>query len=65
MGSNISAMSSEITDLLQYFKKLEADLAVLKNMSEKLLQRITDNERQRWTNVQYSPRGCLQVTLLS
>lgn len=65
MGSNISAMSSEITDLLQYFKKLEADLAVLKNMSEKLLQRITDNERQRWTNVQYSPPECLQVTLLS
>ena len=65
MGSNISAMSSEITALLQYFKKLEADLAVLKNMSEKLLQRITDNERQRWTNVQYSPRECLQVTLLS
>ena len=65
MGSNISAMSSEITDLLQYFKKLEADLAVLKNMSEKLLQRITDNERQRWTNVQYSPSECLQVTLLS
>lgn len=65
MGSNISAMSSEITDLLQYFKKLEADLAVLKNMSEKLLQRITDNERQRWTIFQYSPRECLQVTLLS
>lgn len=65
MGSNISAMSSEITDLLQYFKKLEADLAVLKNMSEKLLQRITDNERQRWTNVQYSPCECLEVTLLS
>ena len=43
-ASKIFAMSSEFKDLLGYFKKLEADVAILKNVNEKFLQRIMDNK---------------------
>ena len=51
-------MSSEIEDLLGYFKKWEA---VLKNVNEKHLQPITNNEKQRWANALYSRRKCVEV----
>ena len=61
MGSKISATSSEIKDFLGYFQKLEEDVAVLSNVNKKLLQRITDNERHCWANIQYLRRECLDV----
>lgn len=36
-----------------YLQRLEADVATLKNMNEKLLQRIIGNERQHRVNNQY------------
>ena len=64
MGSKISAMSSEIKDLLEHIRKLEANVAALKNVNEKLMKRITDNQRQCWANAQYSQCECLQVVCI-
>ena len=61
MGSKISAASSEIKDLLEYFRKLEADVAILDKVNKMLLQRMTDNERKCWANTQFSRRECLEV----
>ena len=46
---------------LEEFRNLEADIAILKNVNEKLLQRITTNERQCRANTQYSRRERLEV----
>lgn len=54
-------MSSEIKNILGYFWKLEPDVAILKKVNEKLLQRITDNEMRCWANAQYSNRESLEV----
>ena len=46
---------------MEYFRKLEADEAILDNVNEMLLQRITDNERKCWANTQFSRHKCLEV----
>ena len=51
----------EIRKLHDNFSKLEADVTVAKNISNLLLQRVVDLERQCWTNAQYSRRECLEV----
>ena len=61
MGLKNSAVTSETKDLLEYFRKLEADVAVLKNVNKNVLQQITDNERQCWENAWHSQRECLKV----
>ena len=53
MGLQVSTMANEIRDLLGYLLKLEADVAILKNLNEKLLQRLTGSERQRRAKAQY------------
>ena len=40
LASQITSLTTEVTDLLGYFKKLEADLAVIKNVNTKLLKRV-------------------------
>ena len=37
------------------------DVVILQNVKEKLLQPITDNEKQCWENAQYSRNECLEV----
>ena len=40
LASQITSLTTEVTDLLGYFKKLEADLAVIKNVNTKLIKRV-------------------------
>lgn len=42
MDSKLSAMSSDIKDLLRYFRKFKADVALLKKLNKNLLEQITD-----------------------
>ena len=42
-------------------KKVKADVAVVKNVDQKLVNQLIKTERQCWANVQYSKRECLEV----
>ena len=50
LGSQITDLSKEIKDTLTYFKKLEADITVVKTVSDRLVERFIKTERQCWEN---------------
>ena len=56
LASQITNPTTEVKDVLRYFKKLEADLAVTKNVNSKLMERVLQPKRQYWVNAQYSRR---------
>ena len=42
-------------------KKVEADVAIVKNVNAKPVTQLIETERQCWTNAQYSRHKCLEV----
>ena len=52
--SQIINRTTYVKDLLGYFKKLEADLAVTKNVNSKLMEGVVQTERQCQANAHYS-----------
>ena len=42
-------------------KKVETNVAIFKNVSEKLVNRLIETERQCWANTHYSRQECLKV----
>ena len=42
-------------------KKVEAHVAIVKNVNEKLVNQLIETELQCWANAQYSRRECLEV----
>ena len=61
LGSQITKLTSEVKNLLDYSKKLEVDVAVVRNVNNKLGERVAASEHQCWENVQYSRRDALVV----
>ena len=61
LALQITNLTNEVKDLLGYFKKLEADLAVTKNVNSKLMERVVQTQRQCSANAQYSRRGTTEV----
>ena len=61
LGSQITDLSKEIKDTLTYLKKLEADIAVVKTVNDRLVDRVIKTERQCWENAQYSRRDTLEI----
>ena len=61
MNSDIKELTSEIGDLVTQMKKVEADVALVININQKLVNQLIETERQCWTNAQYSRRGSLEV----
>ena len=61
LASQITNQTTEVKDLLGYFKKLESDLAVTKNVNSKLMDRLVQSERQCWANARYSRRDTIEV----
>ena len=59
LGSQISDLPKEIKDTLTHLKKLEADIAVVKIVNDRIVERIVKTERQCWENAQYSQRNTL------
>ena len=45
LASQITNLTTEVKDLLRYFKKLEADLTVTKNINSKLMESVVETER--------------------
>ena len=61
LASQITNLTTEVKDLLGYFKKLEADLAVTKDVNSKPMERVVQTERHCWANAQYSRRDTVEV----
>ena len=61
LGSQISDLSKEIRDTLTHLKKVEADIAVVKIVNDRLVERIVKTERKCWQNAQYSRRDTLEI----
>ena len=61
LGSQIAKLTTEAKDLPDHSKKLEADLAIARNVNNKLVQRYVAANCQCWKNVQYSRRDTLEV----
>ena len=61
LGSQITDLSKEIKDTLTYLKKLEADIAVVKTVNDRLVERVIKTERQCWENAQCSRRDTLKI----
>ena len=53
MNSDIKELTSEIRDLITERKKVEVDVAIVKNANQKLVNQLIDTERQCWDNAQY------------
>ena len=45
-GSQITDLSKEIKDTLTHLKKLEADIAVVRPVNDRLVERVVKTERQ-------------------
>ena len=58
MNSDIKELTSEIRDLVTQMKKVDADVAIVKNVNEKLVNQLIETERQCRGNAQYSRREC-------
>ena len=61
LGSQIAKLTTKVKDLLAHSKKLEADVAIVRNVNSKLVERVVATERQCWENAQYSRRDTLEV----
>ena len=61
MGSQIAKLTTEVKELLAHSIKLEADVAVVRNVNSKLVERVVATERQCWENAQYSRRDMLEM----
>ena len=61
LGSQIAKLTTEVKNLLDHPKKLEADVAIVRNVNDKLVESVVLTERQCWVNAQYSRRDTLEV----
>ena len=61
LGLQITDLSKEIKDTLTHLKKLEADIAVVRTVNDKLVERLVKTERQCWENAQYSRRDSMEI----
>ena len=60
----INSLIEEMKNLNENFKKLESDVAVVKNVNNILCKQIVSVERHRWKNAQYSQHECVEVVEL-
>ena len=55
------SLRDEVKEMNTNFKKLEADVSIVKTVSNLLMKKSVDIERQCWANVQYSCRECSEI----
>ena len=61
-GSQIAKLTTEVKNFLDHSKKLEADMAIVRNINNKLVvEMVVATERQCWENAQYSRRDTFEV----
>ena len=54
MSSDIKELTSEISNLVKEMKKVEVGVAIVKNVNEKLVNKLIKTKRQYWANAQYT-----------
>ena len=54
MGTQISTLTAEVKELSSYLIKLDADVAIVKNVNSRLVEQLVQTEWQCWKNAQYS-----------
>ena len=64
LNSDIKELTSEIRDLVTQMKKVEADVAIVKNVNERLVNQLIKTEWQCLANIQYLRRECLEVVII-
>ena len=65
LGSQIAKLTTEVKELLNHSKKLETDVAIVRNVNNKLVKKVVATERQCWKNAPYSRRDTLEVAGIS
>ena len=63
--SNLSAITDELKELKTDFRKLESDLAISRNVNDKLTKQLILVERKCWANKQYPCQECLEISGIS
>ena len=53
LGSQISGLFMKVKDMLNPFKQLETGIALVRNVNDKLVERLFQSDRQCWENTQY------------
>ena len=61
MNSDIKELTLKFRELVTQMKKVEADIATVKNVNEKLGNQLIETKQQCWANPQYSRHECLEV----
>ena len=59
---NLIAINDELKEQKTDFRKLESDLAISRNVNDKLTKQLILLERKCWANGQYSRRECLEIS---
>ena len=59
--ATIESLKDKVKEMNTNFKKLEADVSIVKTVNNLLMKRSVDIERQCWANAQNSRRECLEI----
>ena len=59
--SQIAELTTEVKDLPTHSKKLEAEVAIVRNVNSKLVKSVMATNRQCSENAQYLERNTLEV----
>ena len=59
--ATIESLRDVVKAINTNFKKLEADISIVKTINNLLMEKSVEIEQQCWTYVQYSRRECLEI----
>lgn len=65
LDSQIPYLSKKVKDTLTHFKKLETDIAAVKTVNNRFVERLFKIKRQRWEEMQYSQQDTLEIVAIS
>ena len=65
LDSQIPYLSKKVKDTLTHFKKLETDIAAVKTVNNRFVERLFKIKRQRWEEMQYSQQDTLEIVGIS
>ena len=60
--NTIISLAEEIRELNKHFRRMESDIAIVKNVNNVLLKQVLSAERELWRNAQYSRRECVKIS---
>ena len=60
--NTINSLAEEIRELNKHFRRMESDIAIVKNVNNVLLKQVLSAEREVWRNAQYSRRECVKIS---